>query len=235
MAINSRVLIIEDEAGITLALYTALIKTGYIVDTAKTGNSGVKKASIKNYDVILLDLGLPDMSGLSVCRQLRSNGVLVPIIILTAEKTIRSKVNLFDAGATDYITKPFSLEELQARLRASLRPAEHDATHDLMFCGELTLNPSNRSVERQGLVMSLTRKEYAILEYLIRHAGHPVTRSSLLQYAWDTIDDAWTNTIDVHIKHLRDKIDRPFSQPLIQTVHGVGYKLLTPHLAVKTS
>jgi two-component system, OmpR family, response regulator len=234
MSRGSRILIIEDEAGITVALYTALIKSGYIVDTAKTGCSGLRKAGLKNHDIILLDLGLPDMSGLTVCKQLRLNGTMAPIIILTGEKTVRSKVSLFDAGAMDYVTKPFSLEELQARIRACLRPSNAQHGQATIHCGELTLDPANRSIERQDMVVGLTRKEYAIIEYLMQNAGHPVTRSALLQYAWHGEEDAWTNTIDVHIKHLRDKLDRPFSQPLIKTVHGVGYKLLLNSVAAKT-
>ncbi len=231
MTFSARILIIEDEAGITVALYTALIRAGYVVDTAKTGASGLRRASQKKYDVILLDLGLPDMSGLTICRQLRADGITAAIIVLTGEDTVRSKVNLFDAGANDYLTKPFSLEELQARIRAALRKATKlDNQGTVIVAGELRLNPGTRCVERESLVVALTRKEYAILEYLMLHAGTVITRASLLKYAWNGEDDAWTNTIDVHIKHLRDKVDRPFSQQLITTVHGVGYKLQVPNI-----
>lgn len=234
MTLTARILIIEDEAGIAVALYTTLIKAGYLVDTAKTGNSGLRKASAKKYDVILLDLGLPDMSGLTVCKQLRANKVVTPIIVLTAENTVRTKVKLFDAGAIDYVTKPFSLEELQARVRACLQRLNSIDRHDAIESGELSLNPNSRAVERRGTVIHLTRKEYAILECLMQHAGQPVTRASLMQHAWSGGDDAWTNTIDVHIKHLRDKIDRPFPRSLIQTVHGIGYKLLAPNFMNNT-
>lgn len=234
MATVTRILIIEDEAGIAVALYTALIKIGYVVDTAKTGHSGLRKAAAKKFDIIILDLGLPDMSGLTVCKQLRSNGLKTPIIVLTAENSVRSKVSLFDAGATDYITKPFSLEELQARMRACMRTFNYVDRHDMIEAGELKLDPKSRTIQRQDVVIPLTRKEYSIIEYLMLHADHPVTRASLLHHAWSVEDDAWTNTIDVHIKHLRDKVDRPFSSPLIQTVHGVGYKLLVPNFVVNT-
>lgn len=220
-----RILIIEDEPGIALALYTSLSKAAYLVDTAKTGSSGLRKAAAKKFDIVLLDLGLPDMSGLTICRQLRSNGLEAPIIILTAEGSVRSKVSLFDAGANDYITKPFSAEELQARIRACLRPALKDTTIPKLVVGNLVLNADTRAVERDGKTIQLRRKEFAILEYLMQHAGSAVTRSHLLKHAWDGDEAGWTNTIDVHIKHLRDKVDRPFATNLILTIHGVGYKL----------
>lgn len=221
----TRVLIIEDEPGIALALYKSLTQADCQVDTAKTGSSGIRKASLKKFDIILLDLGLPDMSGLTICRQLREDGVTAPIIVLTAENGVRSKVNLFDAGANDYVTKPFSIEELQARIRVCLRSVPKQQRQPPITVGELTLNPSSRTVERAGLIIPLRRKEFAILECLMQRAGTAVTRSSLMNYAWEGSDEGWTNTVDVHIKHLRDKVDRPFARPLIKTVHGVGYKL----------
>lgn len=234
MNASTRIMIVEDEAGIAVALYTALIKAGYIVDTAKTGSSALRKANNKNYDIVLLDLGLPDMSGLTICKQLRADGLEAPIIILTAENTISTKVKLFDAGANDFVTKPFSLEELQARIRACLRANAKEDRQEMIVAGALQLNPATRSIERGGIIIPLTRKEYVVMQYLMEHAGKAVTRASLLQHAWNGSDDAWTNTVDVHIKHLRDKIDRPFPTPLIQTVHGVGYKLLVPNLVANT-
>lgn len=225
-----RLLIIEDEAGIAVALYTYLTRSGYIVDTAKTGTSGLRKANGKSYDLIILDLGLPDMSGLTICKRLRADGAIQPIIILTAEKTIRSKVELFDAGANDYVTKPFSLDELQARIKTCLRGDVKPERLPKVRAGEITLNPETRTAERGGLIVGLTRKEYRIMEHLVLHAGKVVTRTSLLHYAWNESNDAWTNTVDVHIKHIRDKLDRPFSHQLILTVHGLGYKLLITEL-----
>jgi DNA-binding response OmpR family regulator len=220
-----RVLVIEDEPGIALALYKALRDANYHVDTAKSGTSGLRKAAVKKFDVVLLDLGLPDMSGLTICQQLRDEGLKAPIIVLTAESSVRTKVSLFDAGANDYITKPFSIEELQARIRACLRQMPKEPTRARLMVGDIVLNTGTRSVERGGLIIPLRRKEFAILEYLMQHPGMAVTRSSLFNYAWDHNEEGWTNTIDVHIKHLRDKVDRPFSSHLIKTVHGVGYKL----------
>lgn len=221
---QTRILIIEDEPGIALALYKSLSKADYRVVTAKTGMSGLHKAAAHKFDIILLDLGLPDMPGLTVCRQLRAEGLQIPIIILTAESAVRTKVSLFDAGANDYITKPFSVDELQARIRACLRRPVEDENRPPLTVGELTLHPATRTVERAGLMIPLRRKEFAILEYLMQNAGSAVSRASLLRHIWND-EDAWTNTVDVHIKHLRDKLDRPFDRPLIVTVHGIGYKL----------
>lgn len=219
------VLIIEDESGISLALYKSLNRAGYKAVVAKSGASGLRKAAARRFDIVLLDLGLPDMNGLTVCRQLRKDGLLAPIIILTAEDGVNTKVSLFDAGANDYLTKPFSVDELQARIRSALRPLSKEPEQTQVQVGDLCLSRSNRSVERQGTTIALRRKEFAILEYMMLRPGIVVTRASLMHYAWDTELEGWTNTIDVHIKHLRDKLDRPFRSNLIKTVHGVGYKL----------
>ena len=235
MTTKTRALIIEDEPGIALALYKSLNQSSYRVDTAKTGSSGLKKASSKKFDVILLDLGLPDMSGLTICKQLRADGFAGPIIVLTAESGVKTKVNLFDAGANDYVIKPFSVEELQARMRACLRKTAEEKPTELLVTNELTLNPASRTVARGSSVIPLRRKEFALLEYLMKHAGAAVTRTSLMNYAWEGSEDTWTNTVDVHIKHLRDKIDRPFPRQLIKTVHGIGYKLDEPKAVAKTA
>lgn len=220
---SPRILIIEDDSGIALALYKSLSPI-YRVDTAKTGTSGLRKAAAKVFDVIVLDLGLPDMSGLVVCKKLRADGVDAPIIILTAENKVATKVTLFDAGASDFVCKPFSIDELQARIRAWLRKDTTEQVHPELVVGELRLIPNSRTVERRGYTIPLRGKEFALLEYLMQHAGMAVTRASLMHYAWDEGEESWTNTIDVHIKHLRDKIDRPFDRQLIKTVHGIGYK-----------
>lgn len=225
MAHATRILVIEDEPGIALALYTSLREAGNEVHTAKSGASGMRKLANRKFDIILLDLGLPDMSGLTICRQLREDGLKAPIIILTAESSVRTKVSLFDAGANDYITKPFSLDELQARIRACLRQVPKEKTLPELVVGGLKLNSISRTLEREGLLIPLRRKEFMIMEYLMLHPGAAVSRASLLNYAWDNSDEGWTNTVDVHIKHLRDKVDRPFEHTLIKTVHGIGYKL----------
>jgi two-component system OmpR family response regulator len=220
-----RLLIIEDNFGITLALSQAL-SPSYSVDCVDSGTLALEKAPANVYSAILLDLNLPDMPGLEVCKALRKAHVSAPILILTAEARTSTKVELLDAGADDYLTKPFSLDELKARLRAITR--HHDAiapSINRLVVGDITLDKAKHTVERNGQRIELRRKEFALLECLMSHAGTVVTRSLLTSYAWNDDDDTWTNTVDVHIKYLRDKIDRPFGQRLIKTVHGLGYKL----------
>lgn len=223
MADSSKVLVVEDDAHVALALYRAL-SPAYKVDVAKTAASGLRRAGLTDFDAIVLDLGLPDMSGQEVCRRLRAMGAVSPILILTGQSDIASKVALLDAGASDYVTKPFSLEELKARLRALTRRYQPGGPGQLIV-DDLVMDTERRRVERGGQLVALRRKEYAILECLMRRAGSVVTRNILIDSVWDGHGDAWTNTVDVHINHLRDKVDRPFNRPLIKTVHGLGYKL----------
>lgn len=228
-----KILLVEDDRGIANALVQAL-GGSYSIDPATTGGSALHKIDNGHYDIIVLDLNLPDMTGLAVCRQLRDQGVSNPILILSAESRILTKINLLDSGANDYLTKPFSLGELKARLRALTRagsqlPAQSASQ---LVAGGISLNRQTFEVSREGVAINLRRKEFALLECLMEHAGSVVTRRALTRYAWQGSEDLWTNTVDVHIKYLRDKIDRPFSQPLIQTVHGFGYKLETVPLAV---
>jgi two-component system, OmpR family, response regulator len=229
-----RLLLVEDDNGISLALAHALA-TAYTVDVAKTGAEGLQKTEQYTHDIIVLDLHLPDMSGLAVCQELREHGTTTPILILTADAKIMSKINLLDAGADDYLTKPFSLGELKARLRVLIRhKANSKQAAQWLKTDELSLNISKHQVKRDGQLIKLRRKEFAMLECLMYHAGSVVSRDALTTYAWRETDETWTNTVDVHIKHLRDKIDRPFDRPLIKTVHGLGYKLETSGLAAKT-
>lgn len=220
-----KLLLIDDDTGITTALAHALANS-YELDIARTGNGGLHKANTYHHDVILLDLNLPDMPGLTVCERLRRSGVTTPILILSGETKVLSKVSLLDAGADDYLTKPFSLGELKARLRVLSRRHEtaQPKKHRLQTAN-LTLNSDTHHVTRDGQTIKLRRKEFAMLECLMLHAGSVVTRNTLTSHAWNDNEDPWTNTIDVHIKYLRDKIDRPFSTHLIKTVHGLGYKL----------
>ncbi len=222
-----KLLLIDDDTGITTALALALANT-YELDIARTGTGGLHKANTYHYDVILLDLKLPDMPGLTVCERLRHAGVTTPILILSGETKALSKVSLLDAGADDYLTKPFSLGELKARLRVLMRRLEttQPKKHRLQTAG-LTLDSDTYLVTRDGQTIKLRRKEFAMLECLMQHAGSVVTRNTLTNHAWRDNEDPWTNTIDVHIKYLRDKIDRPFDTRLIKTVHGLGYKLET--------
>ncbi len=220
-----KLLLIEDDPAIALPLSQALVSS-YVVDVVTTGEAGLTKAATSAYTAILLDLNLPDMPGLSVCQQLRQQGCVVPVIILTGETKVMSKIKLLDAGADDYLTKPFSLGELKARLRSLQRRSNNPGkpVHRLTVA-DLTLDGPTQRVHRAGRPIRLRRKEFSLLECLMQRAGTVVTRDTLATYAWSSNVDLWANTIDVHIKYLRDKIDRPFDTPLIKTVHGIGYKL----------
>lgn len=220
-----QILFVEDDRGIASALAHAL-QINYRVDVAFTGQTALYKVDNGHYDIIILDLNLPDISGMIVCRQLRDRGLTAPILILTAETKVLTKISLLDAGANDYLTKPFSLGELKARLRVLTR-INYQTTReaDKLTINDISLDRKTRQVSCQGAVVKLRRKEFALLECLMEHAGSVVTRRALMRYAWHGAESLWTNTVDVHINHLRAKIDRPFGRSLIRTVHGLGYKL----------
>jgi two-component system, OmpR family, response regulator len=223
----SSVLLIEDDRNIAGALGYAL-RAQYELTIVTSGTAALKAAQGTPYDLIVLDLNLPDVPGLTVCQQLRSRGIHSPILILSGESQVMTKINLLDAGANDYLTKPFSLGELKARLRALHR---QKILHDMspiaaaLKTSDLELDHRTYQAVREGITVPLRRKEFALLEYLMQHAGNVVSREALIRAVWHDRADVWTNTVDVHIKYLRDKIDRPFERPLIQTVHGRGYRL----------
>ncbi|HTB48769.1 MAG TPA: response regulator transcription factor [Verrucomicrobiae bacterium] len=219
-----KLLIIEDDEGIVLALYRSLASL-YKTDTATTAARGLQKISEQHYDIIILDLNLPDSTGLAVCEQVRASGLTTPILVLSGSDEVLSKVTLLDSGANDYLTKPFSIEELKARLRALLREPKSATNHHRLVVGDLVLDSVKHQVQRAGKPIKLSRKEFAVLECLMQHSGMVVTRANLSNYAWENNEDSLTNTVDVHIKYLRDKIDRPFVTTLIKTVHGLGYKI----------
>lgn len=220
-----KLLLIEDDREIAGALCHVLAPN-YQVTLVGTGRSGVEQAQSGKYGLIILDLNLPDTTGLQVCQELREHGFDTPILILTGQNKIMDKIRLLDAGADDYLTKPFSLGELKARLRVLRRRGQRPGTEsESLSAGDLTLDRTKHQVRRAGQTIHLRRKEFALLECLMLHAGTVVSRTILGNYAWQGSEKPWTNTIDVHIKHLRDKVDRPFTQPVIHTVHGLGYKL----------
>ncbi|HVV67116.1 MAG TPA: response regulator transcription factor [Candidatus Saccharimonadales bacterium] len=226
-----KILLIEDSKDIAAAL-SHVLASSHDITLAETGAMGLASAKRQEYDTIILDLNLPDMTGLEVCQRLRANDAETPIIILTGEDKVLNKIRLLDAGADDYLTKPFSLGELKARLRVLQRRGHKPlALADNLTVGELILDRKRHQVQRNGEPITLRKKEFALLECLMLHAGTVVSRNILGNYAWQESDKPWTNTIDVHIKHLRDKIDRPFEQQLIQTVHGLGYKLVVASAA----
>lgn len=202
-----------------------LLNDSYIVDHMRTGREGIEKARTVYYSLILLDLSLPDMDGLEVCQELRKANVLVPIMILTGRKDPEISVRLLDGGADDCMTKPFNGDLLKARIAALLRRGREIRKERVVKINDLTVNITRRQVWRSGVRITLRKKEFDILEYLVSNRGRALTRSMILDHAWETGAECWNNTIDVHIKHLRDKIDRPFGKALIKTAYGIGYMI----------
>jgi len=219
-----RALVVEDEIKMAGLLKRGLEEEGYAVDLAHRGQDGLWLATENSYDVILLDLMLPDLNGLQVCRRLREDGNWSPVLILTARDAVVDRVTGLDAGADDYLVKPFSFSELFARMRAlGRRGAVQRPT--VLQVGDLVLRPDGRRVSRAGTPIELTAKEFALLEYLMRHPGAVLTRSRLIEHVWDFAYDGDSNVVDVYIRYLRQKIDRPFGRESIETVRGSGYRL----------
>lgn len=205
-------------------LKRAFEEKGHLTSIALNGNDGVVLANQADFDVIVLDLMLPDRDGLEIVRELRANNDRTPILILTAKDTIADMVTLLDAGADDYLTKPFALAELFARARAVARrgPIEQPV---VLRVGDLTLDPSTGQVDRDGQKIQLTRTERLLLEVLLRHRGRPVPRGVILEAVWGSGADTSLNTLEAFVKLLRAKVDDPYERKLIQTVRGVGYRL----------
>jgi two-component system, OmpR family, response regulator len=219
-----KILYIDDNR-ILIDSVKKLLDETYIVDYACTGREGIENARSIQYSLILLDLGLPDMDGKEVCRELRRMNVTSPIAILTVQKDPKTSVQLLDAGADDYITKPFNSSVLKARVAALLRRGQDMQEEKVLAVDDLTVNVTRRQVWRSGVKIPLRRKEFDILEYLITNQGRALTRPMILDHVWEYGTAGWNNTVDVHIKYLRDKIDRPFGKALIKTAYGVGYML----------
>lgn len=218
-----RILAVEDNRSVAQALRKGL-KPQYAIDVVQNGADGLMLAESTAYDVILLDLGLPDFGGEEICTELRKNGNKTPIIIISGEDHVSAKVRLLDSGADDYLTKPFRLEELHARIRSALRHKTSQIANAIVV-GDLVVDTASHTVSRAGIPITLRRKEFALLELLARNAGRTLTRPVILEHLWDMNENLWANVVDVHIKHLRDKIDKPFETPIIITVHGLGYRL----------
>lgn len=222
-----RLLFIEDSTEL-VTLLTTILGTDYVIDTALNGVKGIAKATTKSYDAIILDLGLPDMPGEHVCTAIRKAEVATPILVLTGDVTSDTKVTMFACGADDYVTKPFNNSELRARLKALQRRSTTDMdtiASTVLSSADLTLDTSKRQVMRAGKRIILRRKEFDILEYLLINKGKVVTRGMLINYVWGGNVASWHNTVDVHIKNLRDKVDRPYEVKLIRTEYGLGYML----------
>ncbi len=219
-----RVLIVEDELKMAGLLRRGLEEEGYAVDVARTGTDAIWAGSETPYDAIVLDVMLPDVDGFEVCRRLRAAGRWSPVLMLTARTGVGDRVAGLDAGADDYLTKPFSFGELFARLRALVRRGAGERPA-ILRVGDLALDPATRRVTRGGVPVELTAKELALLEYFMRRPGEVLTRSRMLEHVWDYGYDGDSNVVDVYVRYLREKIDRPFRRDTIETVRGSGYRL----------
>jgi two-component system OmpR family response regulator len=218
-----RVLVVEDEVKMAGLLRRALEEEGYAVDVAASGGDGVWLGTENEYDAVVLDLMLPDVDGFDVCRRLREAGRWSPVLMLTARDAVADRVAGLDAGADDYVTKPFSLAELLGRLRALIRRGAVERPA-VLRAGDLTLDPTSRAVRRGTTAIELTAKEFSLLEYLMRHAGEVLSRSRLIEHVWDFAYEGDSNVVDVYVRYLRNKIDRPFRRDSIETVRGAGYR-----------
>lgn len=221
---NPRLLVVEDETKIANLLRRGLSEEGYEVDVAGDGEEGLAMALQGEYQLIVLDIGLPEKDGWEVCRDLRAKGRLTPIIFLTARDSVHDKVAGLDLGADDYLTKPFAFEELVARVRSLLRKVQMHSDSRLRIA-DLVLDTRTRKVERAGVPIDLSTKEFALLQYLLEHRGTVLSRMDISDKVWDIHFDTTTNVIDVHINRLRKKIDADFPVKLIQTVRGAGYTI----------
>ena len=219
-----RILVIEDEVKIAQFIKRGLKEEGYAVDVANDGEQGHFMLSSNEYDAIILDLMLPKIDGLTLCRTLRKDGCQTPIIMLTAKDTVKDKVKGLDSGADDYLPKPFAFEELLARVRVLLRKKDSRVQTQLKV-DDLNLDLLTHKVTRGDREIDLTVKEYALLEYMMRNAGNIVTRTMISEHVWDINFDTFTNVIDVYINYLRNKIDSSFPDKMIHTVRGKGYLL----------
>jgi two-component system OmpR family response regulator len=219
-----RVLVVEDEIKMAGLLRRGLVEEGLAVDVAGSGEDALVRAGATEYDAIVLDVMLPGISGFDTCRELRARGTWAPVLMLTARDSIEDRIAGLDGGADDYLTKPFSIGELAARLRALFRRQPHERPA-VIEVGDIRLDPASRSVTRNGTEVDLSAKEFALLETFMRSPGRVLTRFHLLEHAWDYSYEQRSNVVDVYVRYLREKLDRPFGVDSIETVRGSGYRL----------
>lgn len=219
-----RVLVVEDEKDLNSIICSKLVKEGYNVDACYDGQAALDYMEAENYDGAIMDIMIPNKDGITVLREMRNAGIQVPVLFLTAKTETQDIVRGLDAGASDYMTKPFEFSELMARLRVMLR-TQNPVNENVITCGSLVVDMNNRQALRDGKVIDLTVREYAILEYLARNRNVVVTREQIRVNIWNIDDDVNSNVIDVYIRYLRRKIDDNYEEKLIHTIRGVGYKL----------
>jgi two-component system copper resistance phosphate regulon response regulator CusR len=223
-----RILLVEDEPEIAKFIENGLERERFVVDTVEDGRNGLYQAAVHRYDLILCDFMLPHRNGIDLTRELRDRAIATPLLMLTVVDDLGTRVQALNAGADDFMCKPFSFEELLARMRALLR-REISVRKECLRVGDLEMDVSAHEVRRNGHVIALTRKQFVLLEYLMRNPDRVLSRGQILEHVWGSGTDPVTNSIEVHVRHLRQKIDAPFSaySHLLHTVHGVGYKLST--------
>ena len=219
-----RVLVVEDEKDLNSIICSKLVKEGYNVDACYDGQAALDYMEAENYDGAIMDIMIPNKDGITVLREMRNAGIQVPVLFLTAKTETQDIVRGLDAGASDYMTKPFEFSELMARLRVMLR-TQNPVNENVITCGSLVVDMNNRQAIRDGKVIDLTVREYAILEYLARNRNVVVTSEQIRVNIWNIDDDVNSNVIDVYIRYLRRKIDDNYEEKLIHTIRGVGYKL----------
>jgi two-component system, OmpR family, response regulator len=219
-----RILIVEDEVKLAALLRRGLTEEAHAVDVAATGEDALARATATEYDAIVLDLMLPGIDGLEVCRRLRADGVWSPVLMLTARDALEDRIGGLDAGGDDYLTKPFAFAELLARLRAVARRAAPERPA-VLAVGDLALDPATHTVRRGDVEIDLSPKEFALLETFMRRPDRILSRFELLEHAWDYDYDNRSNVVDVYVRYLREKIDRPFGRASLETVRGAGYRL----------
>ncbi len=221
-----RLLLVEDDRPLSRVLVRGLAEEGHAVDAAFTIAEADESLSINDYDLIVLDLGLPDGDGMSLCQEIRAGGSQIPILMLTARDDILDRVGGLDAGADDYLTKPFAYPELAARVRALLRRPSN-TMNPVLQSGDLSLDPAAHTVLRGEVLVPLTPREFSLLEYLMRRMGEVCPREDLLEHVWDAHYDGLSNVVDVHVANLRRKLDVPDSVNPVETVRGVGYRIVS--------
>lgn len=219
-----RVLVVEDEKDLNSIICSKLVKEGYNVDACYDGQAALDYMEAENYDGAIMDIMIPNKDGITVLREMRNAGIQVPVLFLTAKTETQDIVRGLDAGASDYMTKPFEFSELMARLRVMLR-TQNPVNENVITCGSLVVDMNNRQAIRDGKVIDFTVREYAILEYLARNRNVVVTREQIRVNIWNIDEDVNSNVIDVYIRYLRRKIDDNYEEKLIHTIRGVGYKL----------